>query len=152
MSIFWDASTYNLAFDQLIQFKVSARNVNGWGEASELNTQGATVRTVPRFMNPAVREVTTNDKQIFINWQPISSYNDIGGSGVFSYGLEWDNGTNQVEWSRINGYMFNSLEESYVAQDVVKGTIYNFRLQARNIYGWGAYSEIKAIAAAGIPQ
>jgi hypothetical protein len=48
--------------------------------------------------------------------------------------------------------MFNSLEESYVAQDVVKGTIYNFRLQARNIYGWGAYSEIKAIAAAGIPQ
>lgn len=36
--------------------------------------------------------------------------------------------------------------------NVVEGTVYNFRLQARNIYGWGVYSEIKAVAAAGVPE
>lgn len=55
------------------------------------------------------------------------------------------------EWTRLHGYMFDSLETSYIAQNVEKGEVYNFRLQARNVYGWGTYSEIVAIAAAGIP-
>jgi len=35
---------------------------------------------------------------------------------------------------------------------VTRGTIYRFRLQAKNIYGWGSFSSITAVAAAGIPQ
>jgi hypothetical protein len=34
---------------------------------------------------------------------------------------------------------------------VIPGAIYNLRLQAKNVYGWGAFSPISTIAASGIP-
>lgn len=61
MSTFWDPATYNKEFEDLVQFRVTAYNVNGWGESSEPNTDGAKVLTVPRFMHPAQRDTRTND-------------------------------------------------------------------------------------------
>jgi len=48
--------------------------------------------------------------------------------------------------------MSDSLSTSFIQQNVTRGTIYRFRLQAKNIYGWGSFSNITAVAAAGIPQ
>lgn len=53
MPLYWDAATYNKQLGELVQFRVSAFNLNGWGPASDPNTIGATVRTVPTFMNTA---------------------------------------------------------------------------------------------------
>ena len=48
--------------------------------------------------------------------------------------------------------MSNSLDTTFIAQTVVPGTNYKWRVQARNIYGWGAYSEVSVISASGIPD
>ncbi len=56
-----------------------------------------------------------------------------------------------VNWAPLTGYQVDSLETSFIVSGVIEGTIYQLRMQAKNIYGWGSYSIIKQIAAAGIP-
>jgi hypothetical protein len=114
MSTFWNTLTYNLAFEDLVQFRVTTYNANGWGLTSETNTEGALVRTVPRFMNPVVRDPVTNDQQMFIYWTGVSSNEDIGGSPILSYGLQWDNGSNEQVWTSLQGYMSNSLLTEFI--------------------------------------
>ena len=86
MDTFW-ADPFYMVFEDLVQFRITAYNVNGWGLASETNSDGAKVRTAPRFMNPPQRFETTNDNQIYIYWEAIETYDDTGGSDVTSYGL-----------------------------------------------------------------
>jgi hypothetical protein len=40
---------------------------------------------------------------------------------------------------------------TYRKTGVIQNAIYNLRLQAKNIYGWGAFSDVLTIAAYGIP-
>jgi len=94
MSNFVDPATFNFAFNQVVSFRVAARNARGWGPVSLANTQGAAVKTVPKFMNQPQRDPATNDKQIMIFWSHITSEEHTGGSAILSYGLEWDNGSN----------------------------------------------------------
>jgi hypothetical protein len=65
---------------------------------------------------------------MFVYWSAIDSYEETGGSPIISYGLEWDNGTNELEWIQLQGYMSNSLITAFTEQSVTKGVIYNFRL------------------------
>lgn len=51
MSTFWNVTTFNYTLGNLVQFRVAAYNVNGWGESSTPNTNGALVLTAPSFMN-----------------------------------------------------------------------------------------------------
>jgi len=78
---------------------VTAFNINGWGKTSESTTSGAQVLTAPRFMNSVVRDPRTNDRQLFIHWSEITSDENIGGAPVLSYGLQWDNGSSNQQWS-----------------------------------------------------
>jgi hypothetical protein len=61
MSVLLDENTFNKAFDELVLFRITALNVNGWSQTSESNQEGAKILTVPRFMNTATRDVSTND-------------------------------------------------------------------------------------------
>jgi hypothetical protein len=68
MSTFFDQASFNMSFNEIVQFRISAQNINGWGSASQPNTLGARVLTAPRFMNAPVRDERTHDQQLFINW------------------------------------------------------------------------------------
>lgn len=103
-------------------------------------------------MNPPLRDPTTNDQQIILNWSRIVSNANTGGSAILSYGLEWDNGSNGAVWSGIDGYSLVELGTSFTVSTVQPGQVYNFKLQAKNIYGWGEFSQTLAVAAAGVPE
>ena len=45
--------SFNLQYGQLIQARVSAKNIIGWNEPSEVNIDGATVRIEPFNMGAA---------------------------------------------------------------------------------------------------
>lgn len=94
---------------------MSAYNTNGWGEASDVNTDGARVRTVPRFMNSVVRDAATNDQQMFVYWSKLESMADMGDSEIISYGLEWDNGSSQSVWTSLQGYMSDQLLTDFIS-------------------------------------
>ena len=154
MSTFTVADTFNLPLEHVVIVRVSAYNDNGWGLASETNTEGAYVRTPPTFMNAPIRSPDTNDHQLHVYWEPLSSDLAItGGSAIISYGLEWDAATDRTTWYQLSGFSSNVLSTEFIVQtDVVNGMTYWFRLSGRNIYDWSPVSELLEVAAAGVPE
>jgi hypothetical protein len=136
--------------------RIAAENVNGMGAFSTPNVSGEYIRTIPSYMNPPQRDSLTNDHQLHVFWEPldpVSDFSESGGSAILSYGLEWDNETNEAQWLPLSGFSADSLSTAFTIQSgITKGSIYHFRVKAKNIYGWGPSSEVLAIAAAGIPE
>lgn len=71
-----------------------------------------------------------------------------GGSEILSYNLQWDAGSGVVDVN-LAGYSTAYLH-SYlpVTSGVTAGALYNFRYRARNVYGWGVFSDQVTIKAA----
>lgn len=91
---------------------------------------------------------STSTTQIEIFWDTIDSPQD-GDSDVTSYSLEWDVGSSGETWLREIGYLSNSLVTTITITDnLLVGHEYQFRLRAKNIWGWGVYSETVIIKAA----
>ena len=77
-------SPYNLVEGDLIQARIKAENVNGWGDISEVNIIGATVQDVPGTMTAPVKGSATTTTVIQVNW---SAASDNGGATIDSYNL-----------------------------------------------------------------
>ena len=102
-------------------------------------------------MQPPQRGASTSTTQIEVFWDTIGSPED-GDSAVTSYSLEWDVGSEGQTWVRELGYLSNSLATTYTVTDnVLIGQEYQFRLRAKNIWGWGIYSDVVTIKAAKKP-
>ena len=69
-----------------------------------------------------------------------------GGSIVIDYQVSYDVGTG--DWIVLES---NILARQYVSTLLTPGTIYQFKVQARNAYGLSNYSEILTILAAAEP-
>lgn len=79
--------------------------------------------------------------QIQVTWSPLVTVEDIGNSAIISYGLQWDAGVTSGPWINLVGYSSNSLLTTFtVTQSVTPGTVYTFRVQAKNVYGWGPFA------------
>jgi hypothetical protein len=66
--------------------------------------------------------------------------------------LQFDNGTAATTWYDVVGLAPDSLATSIlVTSQLVSGTVYGFRVRARNIFGWGPYSLVTQIQAAREP-
>ena len=102
-------------------------------------------------MNAPTRGVSTNTKQIEIQWLALTTPQN-GDSSVLSYNLEWDGGSSGSVYSSLVGYVANSLSTSFLATNgLTAGQLYRFRVRAKNIWGWGPYSSHTTIQAATIP-
>ena len=85
-------------------------------------------------------------------WDTIGSPQN-GDSEITSYSLEWDVGSGGVTWIREVGFLSNSLATTHTVTDnIIIGHEYQFRLRAKNVWGWGAYSEVVTIKAARVPS
>lgn len=62
-----------------------------------------------------------------------------GGSEIFDYAVWYDNGTDGAEWFEIESGLTTTM---YTVMNLVQGTVYKFKVVARNDYGYGAYSDI----------
>lgn len=71
-----------------------------------------------------------------------------GGSPILSYSLEMDDDTGFVS---VSGELSDDLTTLRVVTLVNSGQTYTFRYRARNIYGWGDYSESTAIVTSSVP-
>lgn len=144
---------FNLQYNQLIQARVQAKNVIGWNEVSEPNTLGATVRTEPVQMGATTRGSSTSENQIEVLWTALTAVNDIRGSAIASYHLQWDAGSTGVNWFDLTGFSMNyMLTRFVVTSGVVKGYPYQFRVRAKNAYGFGPYSDPANIRTSDKPE
>ena len=145
------ASPFNLVYDTLVRAKVLARNERGWSTASAPNSAGARVQVEPLAMGVTSRGAETGPTQIDVYWSPLTTPED-GGSPVLSYHLQYDNGTFATTWLDVVGLAPDSVATTIiVSSEIVSGTVYGFRVRARNIFGWGPYSTVTEIKAAREP-
>jgi hypothetical protein len=87
------AEPWNLKFDDLIRAKISACNLNGCSEESDSDSQ-TRIETEPGLVSTLVEGILTNEEQIEVKWQPLTTYIETKGSPVTSYNLRWDAGSN----------------------------------------------------------
>lgn len=59
-----------------------------------------------------------------------------GGSPIIDYRISWDRGIDEWEYL-VDGILY----EIYQATDLDYGTIYSFKIEARNLNGYSLYSE-----------
>ena len=78
---------------------------------------------------------------------------EAGGVAVTSYHLQWDQATAEATWYDVQGFNPSSLSTSTtLTNEVHAGETYRFRVRAQNIHGWGDYSNVVSIKAAGLPD
>ena len=134
----------------MVEVKVAAHNLNGWGDFSDINIAGAIIETVPGQMLAPTRDPETNTVQIVVDWLP--PVND-GYSEIVSYNLQWDAGSDGETWTNLIGFNTESLEFTYtVAQGVAYGDQYLFKVRARNYWGWGEFSPELVMKSATYPE
>ena len=76
-----------------------------------------------------------------------------GDSQIITYNMQWDRGTNGETWFNLIGSSTDSLTTSYIVTNgVVAGDFYQFRVRAKNKWGWGNFSPVFTIQASTIPD
>jgi len=95
---------------------------------------------------------TTSETQIQVTWAALASPAN-GGSAILSYHLQWDKNTNGTTWYDLIGASPDSTVLTYTkTTGVSSGLNYKFKVRARNVHGWGAYSDAFSIGATGLPH
>ena len=131
------------------------RAINSLGEGpfSSLNTDGILAQTVPHQPPTAPsRNSGTSVSTLIIDY-PTLTGEYTGGSTILSLHLQWDKGTGGETWTTLigdNPYS-TSVTYTYSSGLIESGRIYKFRYRAKNVFGWGEFSEQGDILAAAEP-
>lgn len=78
-------------------------------------------------------------------WPPLTTGVEIGDSTILSYNLQWDagsGGATEADWIDLVGSPANQVLTSFVVTSgIVGGQWFTFRVRAKNIYGFGLFSD-----------
>lgn len=103
-------------------------------------------------MNSPTRGSSTSTSQIQVDWTALTSPSD-GYSTITSYHLQWDSGTSGATFSDLLGSTIDSTALTFtVSSSVIGGSNYQFRVRAKNYWGWGDYSSAVTIKASAAPD
>jgi hypothetical protein len=130
---------------------VRAYNERGWGAFSPDNESGARIETEPSQMGAPTRGPGTGIDRIELTWSLLTSPAD-GYSAITTYALSWDAGSGGTSWTSLVGEASDYTLGSYlVTAGVSEGQSYQFKLRAKNFWGWGPESPIATVLAATTP-
>lgn len=135
---------FNIAWGSEVFAKVTAINIYGESEESE-EGNNAIILTVPDApLNLIGVESLTNGVQIGLTWQ-IGAFE--GGTEVIDYRL-W---SDQAKGSYIV-IAENILGTDFIVTSLTTGSTYEFKVQARNSFDFGPFSDPVSILAAQEPD
>jgi len=136
------SAPYNYVFDDLVQVRVQATNFFGFGVLSPVSeSTGARIRVVPSKMAAPTEDPSCTDVTLTMNWIALSGA-DAGNSPVIAYSLYWDAGDAAAT---TFPELTDALVTSFTVQGVQGGRAYRFKVRARNIYGYGPYSDATVV-------
>lgn len=93
---------------------------------SEPNTAGATIRVEPAQVSTLREGIAaiesevdsnTNEGQIRVIWDELTTKEETGDSEITSYNLLWDQGNNGFTWYSLVGSVSDSLITDYIVSD-----------------------------------
>jgi len=125
-------------------FKIDARNSVGYSQIS-LPSSILCARVPDAPSSLADDTSLTTDLQIGITWaEPFN-----GGSEILDYQISYDQGLATNEYVVLASGI---RAHSYLATSLTAGLTYKFKVEARNVVGLSAYSNIVGILAAKPPN
>ncbi len=86
-------------------------------------------------------------------WTALTATDDVRGSSISSYHLQWDKGSSGANWYDLTGFVNNYQSTSFiVTTDLSVGQPFLFRVRAKNAYGFGDYSTPATIRTSDKPE
>ena len=139
------ASPYNLPWGSSVWATVLATNVVGSSAPSSAG-YGATILTNPDPPTSlANNAVITSASVIGMTW---TAPTVVGGTPVIDYRVSWDQGTSTYT---VLASGITTLSYSTTAT-LTANTVYKFKVESRNSYGYSAFSNEVSIRAASLPS
>ena len=128
---------------------VRAHNVYGWSEYSRVNSDGGLILTRPAKMAAPTLDSTTTKDTLVVAWSEMALPYETGGSDITSYNLEqWDGSA----WNEVVGETTDFLALMTSINSVSVGTNYQFRVRAKNLFGFGPYSDSATLTPVDVPN
>jgi hypothetical protein len=129
----------------LYRFKIEAYNHAGATDSSALSVALASLPAAPPQV-PTSDGTQTSATQLAIAIQPLTTAAENGGASILQYELQYDDGQRGPFTS-----VFTLSPLTVVSQGIQRGLEHRARYRARNFNGWGPWSAVAYIAAAGRP-
>lgn len=142
------SSPFGLSKGTIVSVKARAKNSVGWGDFSAANTVGAQIQTEPGAMAAPIKGSGTGATTLEVTW---SAPTDTGLSSITSYNLQYKLSSSSTWSDAITPAPSAATLTSTVTTGVQSGQLYDFRVRAMNLFGWGAYSSTTSFKAASVP-
>lgn len=139
---------YSLSVGDSIIVTVAAYNNYGWGADSADSDGTLLAQKEPEAPSAPTRDTGTTSSSLIIDWTAPTT----NGASITSYNVVWDSGTSGVTWTSLVGEATDFTALTYTKTGVTSGDSYQFKVRAKNIWGWGAYSSALTIVAAHAPD
>jgi hypothetical protein len=156
MSVLRD-DPYGLTLGEEVKAKIRARNIIGWGNYSDPNPTGGSIKTEPGMMAKPLKGANTSSTILHLTWSPPS---ETGGDLISEYEVYYKR-SSSGNIDEIESYSLATLttptsievEINVSAEDTtVETRTYDARVRAKNIHGWGEFSEVASLLAAKVPD
>ena len=144
------SSPFSLAKGELVKVQMRARNAKGYGDFSQPNTVGALIQTEPERMPTPERGNQTSETQVHVTWSESTDSVLSDPPAVTSYHLQYRQ-TGSTSWSDVQGVSPFNLTREAIIQGTTTALFYDFQVRARNIYGWGPFSNTLSFRSAKVP-
>jgi hypothetical protein len=144
---------YGLLQGSVVRAYVIAHNVYGYGGQSDVNIAGVAVQTAPAQVQGLIDGPTTSESQVELIWNALSASAETGGAAILSYNVQWDQGLGTGVWSSLVGYSSDfSAQTLTVTSGIQAGTVFKFRVRAKNMWGWGPFSAELSVTPSAVPD
>lgn len=145
------ASPFNLVLGDLVRATVAAGNAQGYGLASQVNTEGGTVQTEPaKTVGLTFDAASSSTTAITFTWTAPSGTVATGASPITGYYVDGAESAASPAWAQLG--QVSAGTESFTATGLTGGVTYVYRVQAVNIHGAGEASDTLSALAASVPD
>lgn len=96
---------------------------------------------------------STTESQIELNWDELTTSTATGGADILSYNVQWDLGLGTGVYENLVGYASDYPDAAYtITSGVSAGMVFSFRVRAKNMWGWGDYSDVLVVTPSAAPD
>lgn len=144
---------YGLGLGEIVRVVVRAHNLYGYGDLSSVNAAGVAIQTAPSQVLALVLGGSTTESQVELNWDALTTSAATGGATILSYNIQWDLGYGTGVYENLVGYASDYSTTAYtVTSGVSAGIVFSFRVRAKNMWGWGDYSDVLVVTPSAAPD
>jgi hypothetical protein len=143
---------YGYQQGDLILVQIKSNNFYGDSPYSTGMQSQLGLRVVPHQMQMPTRNALTTQYQLVFDFVPFTAPLN-GDSEILGYHAMWK-ADNSADWVDVNpeNEQYQGVDNMNIYDGLVVGQVYNLKVRARNVYGFGEFSDTALITASTWPS